>query len=187
MNNLAQEMMKSSFSVQAPKVIMGVYILYFRGTPVYVGQSIHVYDRLALHACNKQFDEVRIIPCMDRSSLNDLEGLMMVTLKPVLNLAIPPENSAVIPTKGVTKKYTVTRPILSKLVGNGQLSAPETFLNTDFYLVDELESLANNGVINRRACVKNDCGFSNTATWKEFYEDQFMGEYESLSMGVCYE
>ena len=43
----------------------GIYILSYKGSPVYVGESKNIFARLGSHVKDKTFDSYRIIPCSD--------------------------------------------------------------------------------------------------------------------------
>jgi hypothetical protein len=61
----------------------GVYFLVQDDEVVYVGQSVHIYSRLAQHQ-GKTFDRYAFVPC-DAGVLDKLESLYIHVLKPKLN------------------------------------------------------------------------------------------------------
>jgi len=61
----------------------GVYFLVQNGEVVYVGQSVHIYSRIAQHQ-DKTFDHYAFVPC-DAEVLDKLESLYIHVLKPKLN------------------------------------------------------------------------------------------------------
>ena len=61
----------------------GVYFLVHDNEVVYVGQSVHIYSRIAQHS-GKKFDRYAFVPC-DVALLDKLESLYIHVLKPRLN------------------------------------------------------------------------------------------------------
>lgn len=61
----------------------GVYFLVQDDEVVYVGQSVHVYSRIAQHS-DKKFNRYAFVPC-DVALLDKLEALYIHVLKPRLN------------------------------------------------------------------------------------------------------
>lgn len=70
----------------------GCYVLLEDAQPLYVGQSINVFARIASHRSalswptKGRFDEVRIVWC-DAGQLNDTEAALIAQLRPVGNTA----------------------------------------------------------------------------------------------------
>lgn len=78
-----------SASIVAPKVC-GIYFLIYKGSVVYVGQSIHIWSRISQHtAARKSFDRVAFLPC-NKEHLDVLESLYIHILRPELNGAVTP-------------------------------------------------------------------------------------------------
>jgi hypothetical protein len=65
------------------KLATGVYFLIDGDKVVYVGQSVNVYARIALHH-DKAFDRFAFIPC-GKKVLDSLESLYIHILRPPLN------------------------------------------------------------------------------------------------------
>ena len=65
------------------KKATGIYFLIKGSKVVYVGQSVHVYSRIASHH-DKEFDSFAYIPC-DQELLDKLESLYIHVLKPERN------------------------------------------------------------------------------------------------------
>jgi len=61
----------------------GVYFLVQNNEVVYVGQSVHIYSRIAQHH-GKTFDRYAFVPC-EEALLDVLESLYIHVLKPKLN------------------------------------------------------------------------------------------------------
>ena len=61
----------------------GVYFLVHDNEIVYVGQSVHIYSRIAQHQ-DKTFDRYAFVPCKEEL-LDVLESLYIHVLKPKLN------------------------------------------------------------------------------------------------------
>jgi len=60
----------------------GIYVLFLRGEVVYVGQTIHMFDRLGkMDHKGRDFDKVYFIKC-DLTELDRLEALMISKLNP---------------------------------------------------------------------------------------------------------
>ncbi len=88
-----REAIKAQLMVIAPDLsggrYCGVYVLLAEGVPVYVGQSINVFARIAAHRGKSglvDFDEVRIIWC-DAGELNVAEKRLIEQLVPECNRA----------------------------------------------------------------------------------------------------
>lgn len=62
----------------------GVYFLINQGQIVYIGQSISIARRVAMHRKTQQFDEVRYI-AVDRKDLNAVERKFIHEVKPERN------------------------------------------------------------------------------------------------------
>ena len=41
----------------------GIYVLSYKGSPVYIGESKNIFSRLGSHVKDKTFDSYRVIPC----------------------------------------------------------------------------------------------------------------------------
>ena len=65
------------------KKATGIYFLVKGSKVVYVGQSVHVYSRIASHQ-DKEFDSFAYIPC-DEDMLDKLESLYIHVLRPERN------------------------------------------------------------------------------------------------------
>jgi hypothetical protein len=65
-------------------VTVGVYALICDGNVIYVGQSRHVYARVAEHQRNKHFDSVMVCQLAEED-LDDVETFLIAMLNPPLN------------------------------------------------------------------------------------------------------
>ena len=65
------------------KKATGIYFLIKDSKVVYVGQSVHIYSRIASHY-DKEFDSFAYIPC-DQELLDKLESLYIHVLRPERN------------------------------------------------------------------------------------------------------
>ena len=88
----------------------GIYILYSKGVPVYVGQSVNVIGRIGTHISEdrKKFDEIEYITCPE-DKLNELEVQYIRALNPKYNYIYNKKNySDVTKLLLSTVDYTIT-------------------------------------------------------------------------------
>lgn len=71
-------------AVPACPIMCGVYFLIRDGKVVYVGQSVHISNRIAAHAQRKQFDCWSWLPC-------EIEGLDALE-RAYINALMPEDN-----------------------------------------------------------------------------------------------
>lgn len=62
----------------------GIYFLLDGNEVIYVGQSVHVWSRIASHGANKQFDRIAFVPC-EADELDKLESFYIHALQPKAN------------------------------------------------------------------------------------------------------
>lgn len=88
----------------------GIYILYSKGIPVYVGQSVNVVGRIGTHLTEdrKKFDEIEYISCPP-DKLNELEIQYIKALNPKYNYIHNKKNySNIVSLLLSTSDYTIT-------------------------------------------------------------------------------
>jgi len=74
----------------------GVYFLCDGDEVVYVGQSVEVLSRLAVHQRDKKFDRAYVLP-VPHEELDAVEGAFIRALKPSLNGRVPVNGKVVSP------------------------------------------------------------------------------------------
>ena len=87
---------------EAHSCISGVYFLCKADKVVYVGQSTNVFSRVFAHATDKDFDRAFFLPCA-KSSLDQVEGAFIRTLKPELSRGAPARTAT--PDQDVVDRY----------------------------------------------------------------------------------
>lgn len=70
--------------MRMPKQMSGVYVLYLKGIPVYVGASLSVLTRISHHQ-DKKFDELEIIWCC-RTRRRSIERRLIKKHSPRYNM-----------------------------------------------------------------------------------------------------
>ena len=63
----------------------GIYILAYKGSPVYVGESKNIFSRLGSHVKDKTFDSYRVIPCSDEKRRKRWEKNLIYRYNPPFN------------------------------------------------------------------------------------------------------
>lgn len=70
----------------------GIYILFYQGDVVYVGQSVYVEERISVAAkSDKRFDSYAVIECsnMTEQEIADLQAEYIVEYNPIYNTTLP--------------------------------------------------------------------------------------------------
>lgn len=87
----------------------GIYFLIRKGKIVYIGQSIHVFERIkAQKSLGAVFDDVRVIPCREED-LSKYEKRWIMKFLPVDNYSLKPRKSEYKKKPKANKPYKFKR------------------------------------------------------------------------------